>query len=66
MNILTFDIGGTNIKYALCNDNFVLSDKHTIPTEAQNGGQALVNKIISIIEDYENIDRVAISTCVII
>ena len=62
MNILTFDIGGTNIKYALCNDNFVLSDKHTIPTEAQNGGQALVNKIISIIEDYENIDRVAIST----
>ena len=62
MNILTFDIGGTNIKYALCNDNFVLSDKHTIPTEAQNGCQALVNKIISIIEDYENIDRVAIST----
>lgn len=62
MNILTFDIGGTNIKYALCNENFVLSDKHTIPTEAQNGGQALVNKIISIIEDYDSIDRVAIST----
>lgn len=49
MRILTFDIGGTNIKYALCNEKFVLSDKHTIPTEAQKGGQELVLKIISII-----------------
>ncbi len=62
MNILTFDIGGTNIKYALCNENFELSDKHSIPTEASKGGQYIINKIIDIIESYENIDRVAIST----
>ncbi|MCM1114373.1 MAG: ROK family protein [Clostridium sp.] len=62
MKILSFDIGGTNIKYALCNENFVISDKHTIDTEAHKGGQELVNKIISIIEQYDNIDRVAIST----
>ncbi len=62
MRILTFDIGGTNIKYALCNEKFVLSDKHTIPTEAQKGGQELVLKIISIIEQYDNIDRIGIST----
>lgn len=62
MRILTFDIGGTNIKYALCNENFEISDKHTIPTEAQKGGQELVLKVISIIEEYDNIDRVAIST----
>lgn len=62
MRILTFDIGGTNIKYALCNEKFILSDKHTIPTEAEKGGQVLVQKIISIIEDYDDIDRVAIST----
>lgn len=65
MRILTFDIGGTNIKYALCNennDNFVLTDKHTIPTQAEKGGQELVLKVISIIEQYEHIDRVAIST----
>ncbi|MGN0534457.1 MAG: ROK family protein [Eubacterium sp.] len=62
MNILTFDIGGTNIKYALCNEKFILTDRHTVATEAHKGGQELVNKIISIIESYDNIDRVAIST----
>ncbi|MCM1285229.1 MAG: ROK family protein [Acetobacter sp.] len=62
MKILTFDIGATFIKYAVCNENFVLTDRHTVPTEASKGGQELVNKIISIIESYNNIDRVAIST----
>lgn len=62
MKILAFDIGGTNIKYALCDENFVISDKHTIPTEAKKGGQELVQKIISIIEEYNDLDRIAIST----
>lgn len=62
MRILTFDVGGTNIKYALCNEKFILSDRHTVPTEAEKGGQVLVQKIISIIESYDDIDRVAIST----
>lgn len=62
MRILTFDIGGTNIKYALCDEKFALTDRHTIPTAAEKGGQELIIKIISIIEEYENIDRVAIST----
>lgn len=62
MKILAFDIGGTNIKYALCDENFNLTDKHTVATEAKKGGQELVLKIIRIIEEYENIDRVAIST----
>ena len=62
MKILAFDIGGTNIKYALCNENFELTDRHTVPTEAQKGGQELVLKIIRIIESYKDIDRIAIST----
>lgn len=62
MKILTFDIGGTNIKYALCNEKFELKDKHSIPTEASKGGQHIINKIIKIIESYDEIDRVAIST----
>lgn len=62
MKILTFDIGGTNIKYALCNENFELTDKKSIPTEAQKGGQHIINKIIEIIEGYDNLDRIAIST----
>lgn len=62
MRILTFDIGGTNIKYGLCNEKFELSDLHTIPTEASKGGQYIIEKVIDIIETYTNIDRVAIST----
>lgn len=62
MRILTFDIGGTNIKYGICDENFKLIEKHSVPTEAQNGGQALIEKIIGIIETYDNIDRVAVST----
>lgn len=62
MRILTFDIGGTNIKYGICDENFKLIEKHSVPTEAQNGGQALIEKIIDIIETYDNIDRVAVST----
>ena len=62
MKILAFDIGGTNIKYALCNEKFVFSDKHTVPTEAEKGGQELIQKIISIIEEYDGLDRVAVST----
>jgi predicted NBD/HSP70 family sugar kinase len=33
-----------------------------VPTQAQNGGKAIVEKVISIIEQYDDIDRVAIST----
>lgn len=62
MRILTFDIGGTNIKYGLCNEKFELSDLHTIPTEASKGGQYIIDKVIDIIETYTDIDRVAIST----
>ena len=62
MRILAFDIGGTNIKYATMDEKFKITDKHTIATEAQKGGQELVQKIISIIESYSDIDRVAIST----
>lgn len=62
MRILAFDIGGTFIKYAICDENFNLSDKNKVPTEAEKGGQALIEKIIDIILSYDDIDRVAIST----
>ncbi len=62
MRILAFDIGGTFIKYAICDENFNLTDKNKVPTDAKKGGQAIIEKIIDIILSYENIDRVAIST----
>lgn len=62
MRILAFDIGGTFVKYGLCNENFEFSEKSKFPTNAQKGGQAIIENIINMIEQYDNIDRVAIST----
>lgn len=62
MRILAFDIGGTFIKYGICDDNFKLVEKHKIPTDAKKGGQFIIENVIEIIESYDNIDRVAIST----
>ena len=62
MKILTFDIGGEFIKYGICDGNFKLLETHKIPTEAEKGGQELIEKIISIVEEYGDVDRVAVST----
>lgn len=62
MRILTFDIGGTYVKYGIVNEKFEIVEKHKFPTEAKQGGQKLIEKVISIIESYEDIDRVAVST----
>lgn len=62
MRIITFDIGGTFIKYGICDENFNLLETHKVPTEAMQGGQVLIERIIKIIESFDNIDRVAIST----
>lgn len=62
MKILTFDIGGTDIKYGICNENFEFVQTNKTPTDAKKGGQALIQKVISIIEEYKDVDRVAIST----
>ncbi|MBQ7739623.1 MAG: ROK family protein [Eubacterium sp.] len=63
MRVLTFDIGGTFIKYGICNENFEIIERHKIPTEAHKGGQELIEKIIGIVENGKDIDRVALSTC---
>lgn len=62
MRILCFDIGGTFIKYGLCDENFNLLEKDKIPTLAENGGQSIIERVIEIIEQYDGIDRVAVST----
>lgn len=62
MKILAFDIGGTEIKYGFCDDNFNLSEKNSIPTNAHEGGKRIVERIIEIIKNLGGADRIGIST----
>lgn len=62
MRILAFDIGGTFIKYGIVNEKFEIEETHKTPTEAQKGGQFIIEKVIDIIETFDNIDRIGIST----
>ncbi len=48
---IAFDIGGTNIKYGVLNENFDILMKEKIPTQAQLGGLSIINRIIKKIED---------------
>lgn len=62
MRILAFDIGGTEIKYAVCNESFNLSEKKSIPTNAHEGGAKIIGRVVEIIKSFKGIDRVGIST----
>lgn len=62
MKILAFDIGGTEIKYAFCDENFNLTEKKSIPTNAHEGGKKIIERILEIIRSCSGIDRIGIST----
>lgn len=62
MKILTFDIGGTEIKYAFCDENFNLTEKRSIPTNAHEGGPKIIERVIEIIKSCDGVDRIGIST----
>ncbi len=62
MRILAFDIGGTEIKYALCDENFNLTDKKSVPTNAHEGGKRIIERVVEIAKTVDNIDRIGIST----
>ncbi len=62
MKILAFDIGGTEIKYAFCDEGFYLTEKKSIPTNAHEGGRKIVDRIVKIIKEHNDIDRIGIST----
>ncbi len=62
MKILAFDIGGTEIKYAFCDENFRLTESKSIPTNAHEGGARIIERIVEIIKSCEGVDRVGIST----
>lgn len=62
MKILAFDIGGTEIKYAFCDENFNLSEKNSVPTNAHEGGKRIIERVVEIIKDCGGADRIGIST----
>ena len=62
MKILAFDIGGTEIKYAFCDENFNLTEKKSIPTNAHEGGKRIIERVLEIIKSCNGIDRIGIST----
>ena len=62
MRILALDIGGTAIKIGVVNEKGEIIEKSEVPTMAKEGGQALINRVLNIINQYKNIDRIGIST----
>ena len=61
--VLTFDIGGTSIKYALIGLDGVLGDVHEVPTNAKDGGVEVINVVIRIAQKlYPVYEKIAIST----
>lgn len=62
MKILAFDIGGTFIKYGIINEKFELEETHKLPTDAMRGGQFIIERVIEISKQYDDIDRIGIST----
>lgn len=61
MKALVFDIGGTSIKYAVC-ENGVLTDSRETPTNAKLGGAHVLETIVSLIEKENGYEAIGIST----
>lgn len=61
MKVLVFDIGGTAIKYGLC-DNGVMINNDKTPTEASKGGEHIVELLLEIAGRYNGFDAIGIST----
>lgn len=54
MKALVFDVGGTSIKYGIC-ENGVLTARNEIPTEAKRGGPHILHVLTTLIEKERNL-----------
>ena len=62
---LAFDIGGTQIKYGVINENGEILTHAITDTNAHRGGPAIINSVIEVGKDvlkHQQIDGIAIST----
>lgn len=61
MRVLCFDIGGTAIKYGMFEDENI-PEVDNIPTRVDETNNYIIEDISKIIDEYENIDAIGIST----
>lgn len=61
---IAFDIGGTHIKYGIINVNGKVISHSSTDTEANRGGQSIIDKVVAISKELDNdhIAGIAIST----
>jgi predicted NBD/HSP70 family sugar kinase len=67
--IAAFDIGGTQIKFALIDQSGNLFSRNMLPTYAELGGLAIINQIINLIQQFQKdytISGIAISSAGVI
>ncbi|MCM0649880.1 ROK family protein [Clostridium swellfunianum] len=62
MRVLAFDIGGTAVKIGIINEKGEILESGEMPTFSNEGGEALMQRILKTIGEYKNIDRVGISS----
>lgn len=61
MRIAVVDIGGTNIKAGIW-ENEVITELREIPTEARLGGEHVVSAVKELLHGFERLDAIGIST----
>ncbi|MNM98407.1 Beta-glucoside kinase [compost metagenome] len=62
MKILAADIGGTNTKMCICDEQGNVDQFKEYATESSLGGPHVINRLMSMMEEYEQFDAIAIST----
>ena len=62
MSILVLDIGGTAVKFGLCDEQGVLIRTGECPTQAELGGRHIVQMVQRIVEEYPEATAVGIAT----
>ena len=62
MRILAADIGGTAIKVGEVTDSGELVSFSEHPSESKQGGPALMERLLRILDGYSGYDRIGIST----
>ena len=63
---ISIDIGGTAIKYGLIDENANILEKYEIETNAQKGGEHILNEVVKIVENFvkENQNEKIMGVCI--